>query len=69
MITIKSDDIRGRSQAFDSIIKNEPILMQNAPASFSVMLNYLRGLGLDVELGSNKKNNTVEEVEDENNEQ
>jgi DNA-directed RNA polymerase subunit beta len=69
MITIKSDDIRGRSQAFDSIIKNEPILMQNAPASFSVMLNYLRGLGLDVELGSNNKNNTVEEVEDENNEQ
>lgn len=67
MITIKSDDIRGRAQAFDSIIKNEPIVMQNAPASFSVMLNYLRGLALDVELGVNKKE--VVEVEEENNEQ
>lgn len=50
MITIKSDDIMGRSQAFDSIIKGQDIGEPNAPASFSVMLNYLRGLALDVEL-------------------
>ncbi|MFA6397544.1 MAG: DNA-directed RNA polymerase subunit beta [Candidatus Paceibacterota bacterium] len=54
MLTIKSDDIIGRSQTFDSIIKGEKIKQPNAPASFSVMLNYLRGLALDVEL--NKKN-------------
>ncbi len=50
MITIKSDDIVGRSATFDSIIKGEPIKEPNAPASFNVMLNYLRGLALDVEL-------------------
>ncbi|MFA5934184.1 MAG: DNA-directed RNA polymerase subunit beta, partial [Candidatus Paceibacterota bacterium] len=50
MITIKSDDINGRSATFDSIIKGEKIKEPSAPASFSVMLNYLRGLSLDVEL-------------------
>ena len=50
MLTIKSDDISGRSATFDSIIKNEPIRPPNAPASFNVLLNYLRGLALDVDL-------------------
>jgi len=50
MLTIKSDDIMGRSATFDSIIKNEPIKPPNAPASFNVLLNYLRGLALDVNL-------------------
>ncbi len=57
MLTIKSDDIMGRSQAFDSIIKGNPIGEPNIPASFNVLLNYLRGLALDVELkriGENK---------------
>ncbi len=50
MLTIKSDDIMGRSQTFDAIIKGLPIGEPNVPASFSVMLNYLRGLALDVDL-------------------
>jgi DNA-directed RNA polymerase subunit beta len=50
MLTVKSDDIMGRSQAFDAIIKGEEIPVPNTPASFSVMLNYLRGLALDVDL-------------------
>ncbi|MCX6752261.1 MAG: DNA-directed RNA polymerase subunit beta [Candidatus Nomurabacteria bacterium] len=50
MLTIKSDDILGRSQTFDSIIKNEMIRPPNSPASFNVLLNYLRGLALDVNL-------------------
>jgi len=50
MLTIKSDDIMGRSSAFDSIVKGEPIKQPNIPASFNVMLNELRGLALDVEL-------------------
>ena len=50
MLTIKSDDIMGRSQTFDSIIKNEKIKAPTSPASFNVMLNYLRGLALDVNL-------------------
>jgi DNA-directed RNA polymerase subunit beta len=49
MLTVKSDDIVGRSEAFDSIIKGEDVKEPNTPASFTVMLNTLRGLGLDVE--------------------
>jgi DNA-directed RNA polymerase subunit beta len=54
MLTIKSDDIMGRSQTFDAIIKGQPIGEPNVPASFNVLLNYLRGLSLDVELKKSK---------------
>ncbi len=54
MLTVKSDDIVGRSQAFDAIIKGQPIGEPNVPAAFKVLLSYLRGLALDVEL---KKSN------------
>jgi len=50
MLTVKSDDIVGRSQTFDSIIKGEKLNHSNIPASFNVLLNTLRGLALDVEL-------------------
>lgn len=55
MLTIKSDDILGRSSTFDSIIKNETIRPPNSPASFNVLLNYLRGLALDVDLKKSEK--------------
>ena len=57
MLTIKSDDILGRSSTFDSIIKNETIRPPNSPASFNVLLNYLRGLALDVDLRKSEKKN------------
>jgi DNA-directed RNA polymerase beta' subunit len=50
MLTVKSDDIVGRSAAFDSIIKGERISHHYAPASFNVLLHNLRGLALDVDL-------------------
>lgn len=50
MLTIKSDDIMGRSAAFNAIIRGETLREPNAPASFNVMLNYLRGLALNIEL-------------------
>ncbi|MEO7597036.1 MAG: DNA-directed RNA polymerase subunit beta [Candidatus Paceibacterota bacterium] len=59
MLTIKSDDILGRAATFDSIIKNEPIRPPNSPASFNVLLNYLRGLALDVGL-NNYSDKTIE---------
>src|SRR3989344_2680479 len=49
MLTIKSDDIVGRSSAFDAIVKGEKIRDSHTPASFNVLLNNLRGLSLDVE--------------------
>ncbi len=50
VLTIKSDDIVGRTAAFDAIVKGQPITQTNVPASFNVLLNNLRGLALDVEL-------------------
>jgi DNA-directed RNA polymerase subunit beta len=54
VLTIKSDDIQGRSAAFDSIVKGNDINQPNVPASFNVLMSNLKGLGLDVEL--KKKN-------------
>ncbi|MBP6912103.1 MAG: DNA-directed RNA polymerase subunit beta [Candidatus Pacebacteria bacterium] len=64
MLTIKSDDIVGRSAAFDAIIKGEDITETNTPASFSVMLNYLRGLALDVDLQFNDNGSPQPVVDD-----
>lgn len=50
ILTIKSDDIPGRSKAYESIIKGEPITKRNVPESFQVLLRELKGLCLDVEL-------------------
>ena len=49
MLTIKSDDVLGRSSAYESIIRGEAIKKPNIPASFNVMINELKALGLSVE--------------------
>jgi len=48
VLTVKSDDIVGRSAAFDAIVKGERIRQVGTPASFNVLLNNLRGLSLDL---------------------
>ena len=48
MLTIKSDDIQGRSATYDAIVKGERITDPNTPASFNVLLSNLRGLCIDV---------------------
>jgi len=50
MITIKSDDVYGRAKAYESIIKNEPIVGPKLPESFNVLVKELQGLGLRVDL-------------------
>jgi DNA-directed RNA polymerase subunit beta len=50
ILTIKSDDVPGRSKAYEAIIKGEPIQKVNVPESFNVLVRELKGLGLDVEL-------------------
>ena len=50
ILTTKSDDIQGRSAAFDAIVRGEPISHIGTPASFSVLVNQIRGLALDVDL-------------------
>jgi len=50
ILTIKSDDVPGRSKAYESIIKGEAIRKVNIPESFNVLIRELKGLCLDVEL-------------------
>ncbi|NLZ97060.1 MAG: DNA-directed RNA polymerase subunit beta [Candidatus Magasanikbacteria bacterium] len=50
MLTIKSDDVPGRSKAYEAIIKGEKITRVNLPESFNVLVRELKGLALDVEL-------------------
>ena len=50
MLTIKSDDVYGRAKAYESIIKNEPIIGPKLPESFNVLVKELQGLGLRVDL-------------------
>jgi len=50
ILTIKSDDVTGRSKAYEAIIKDEAISKVNVPESFNVLMRELKGLCLDVEL-------------------
>jgi len=49
MLTIKSDDVVGRVQAYESIVKGEPIEEVGIPASFRVLVKEMQSLGLAIE--------------------
>ncbi len=50
MLTIKSDDIFGRSKAYESVIKRDVIQKPSTPASFMVFVRELQALGLNLEM-------------------
>ena len=56
ILTIKSDDILGRSAAFDAIVSGKRIEESNTPATFNVLVRHLRGLGIDIEFKENSRN-------------
>jgi DNA-directed RNA polymerase subunit beta len=64
MLTIKSDDIVGRSAAFDAIVHGEKISHPNIPASFNVLLNNLRGLALKVDLRKSRRKISADKQSD-----
>jgi len=49
-LTVKSDDVPGRSRMYEAIVKGEPFLEPGLPESFNVLVKELQSLGLDVEL-------------------
>lgn len=55
ILTIKSDDVMGRSAAYESIIKGEDIKKPNIPESFNVLVSELKALGLNVILEENEQ--------------
>ena len=50
ILTIKSDDVVGRSKAFEAIVKGEPMPQAGIPESLNVLLHELRGLGLSIQM-------------------
>ncbi|MDD4656527.1 MAG: DNA-directed RNA polymerase subunit beta [Bacteroidales bacterium] len=50
ILTIKSDDVTGRSRAYEAIVKGDPMPVPGIPESLNVLLHELRGLGLSVNL-------------------
>ena len=50
MLTYKSDDVQGRSKAYEAIVKGENMPSPNTPESFNVLVRELQGLGLEIKL-------------------
>ncbi len=50
ILTVKSDDVRGRSKVYEAIVKGDTLPEPGLPESFNVLIRELMGLGLDVEL-------------------
>ncbi len=66
MLTVKSDDVVGRSKTYEAIIKGEKIKKPHTPESFNVLVKELQSLGLKVDLISkleDRKKETKEVVE------
>ncbi len=54
-LTVKSDDIKGRTRMYEAIVKGHPVLEPGVPESFNVLIKELQSLALDVELLEKKK--------------
>jgi DNA-directed RNA polymerase subunit beta len=56
MLTVKSDDIPGRTRIYEAIVKGQNTLEAGLPESFNVLIKELQSLGLNVELLENEEN-------------
>ncbi|MBT9491919.1 MAG: DNA-directed RNA polymerase subunit beta, partial [Paucibacter sp.] len=53
MLTVKSDDVNGRTKVYESIVKGEHTIEAGMPESFNVLVKEIRSLGIDIELERN----------------
>ncbi len=51
LLTVKSDDVQGRTRIYESIVKGDNFLDAGTPESFNVLIKEMKGLGLDVRVG------------------
>src|SRR5205823_14630336 len=51
LLTVKSDDVQGRTRTYESIVKGDNSLEAGTPESFNVLINEMQSLGLDVKVG------------------
>ncbi len=63
MLTIKSDDVSGRSRAYEAIVKGENIPPANVPESFKVLMRELQSIGLDIHALKYNNERALEEVD------
>ena len=56
MLTVKSDDVTGRTRIYESIVRGQGILEPGRPESFNVLLKELQSLGLDVQTVKRSEN-------------
>ena len=61
MLTVKSDDVTGRTKMYESIVKGDNTLEPGLPESFNVMIKELQSLALDIELIEREKESKEEE--------
>ena len=64
LLTVKSDDVTGRTRIYESIVKGQNVLQAGMPESFSVLMHELRGLCLDMKLRGKKNAAEAEEAEE-----
>ena len=53
MLTVKSDDVNGRTKVYENIVKGEHAIDAGMPESFNVLVKEIRSLGIDIELERN----------------
>ena len=63
MLTIKSDDVNGRSRAYESIVKGENLKRPGIPESFKVLVRELQSIGLDVSVAKRTREGGELEVD------
>ncbi len=59
MLTVKSDDVEGRTKIYESMVKGQNTLEAGTPLSFDVLCNEIRGLGLNIQLEKKRLGRTV----------
>ena len=52
ILTIKSDDVAGRTKVYETIIRGEDVFQSGTPESFNVLIKEIRSLGLNIELSN-----------------
>jgi DNA-directed RNA polymerase subunit beta len=62
LLTVKSDDVEGRTKIYESMVKGNNLLEAGTPVSFDVLCNEIRGLGLNIQL--EKKKGAVSTMDD-----
>lgn len=60
MLTVKSDDINGRTQLYEAVVKGKKIRRPNVPESFNVLLRELQALNLNIDLLSEEEVTALE---------